>query len=88
MLDLEDVQAFELPYSESKLLTWSVHSVLGIRAFVLRHFMLPRSNYVSRTPFYANEKNCLVPEFFIYKPHIYENGYVISDLGPEKKERK
>lgn len=82
LLDAADTAVFQLPYQESKLITWIVKSTLLLRAFFIRHFMLPRSTWLNRTPFYAYEKNRFVPELFIYKPHIYKEGYVISELGP------
>ncbi|CEP12946.1 hypothetical protein [Parasitella parasitica] len=39
---------------------------------------------IIRTPFYPNNKGKYVPEFFYYKPRIYEDGYSIPELGPEK----
>jgi hypothetical protein len=84
ILDPKDVAVFQLPHPKYKFITRTVESTLTLRAFFVRHFMLPRSTYLNRTPFYANEDGRLVPDFFIYKPHIYEKGYVISELGPEK----
>lgn len=80
VLDRADAEAFQLP-TESRWITCAIRCVLGIRAIFIRHLMLPRCNYVIRTPFYVNGNNRLVPEFFIYKPHIYQDGYVIKDLG-------
>ncbi|KAI9275163.1 hypothetical protein EDC94DRAFT_509322 [Helicostylum pulchrum] len=80
----EDVAAFKLPYKESKLITWTFNGLLGLRAVLTRYFMLPRSEFVVRTPFYANAQGKYVPEFFMYKPYIYKDGYNISELGPEK----
>lgn len=84
LLDAADTAVFQLPYPESKLITWILKSTLLLRAFFIRHFMLPRSTWLNRTPFYANEEDRFVPELFIYKPHISKEGYVISELGPEK----
>ncbi|KAI7894880.1 uncharacterized protein EV154DRAFT_59624 [Mucor mucedo] len=85
MLDPQDAKAFQLPHAEVRWITWCIHSLLSMRAFFIRHFLLPRSLYVVRTPFQANTGGRLVPTFFIYKPHIYQDGYRIADLGPEKK---
>lgn len=84
VLDPKDVSGFQLPYPESKFLTWMVKSIFALRAYVVRYAMLPRTFYVNRTPFYPNSHGRFVPEFFRYKPHIYKDGYVISHLGPEK----
>ncbi|GAN03118.1 DUF2236 family protein [Mucor ambiguus] len=83
VLDSADAKAFQLP-EEHAILTAIFKSALHIRAFFIRHFMLPRSTYLSRTPFYPNKEGKFVPEFFYYKPHIYKDGYNISELGPDK----
>lgn len=57
---------------------------MATRAFFIRNFMLPRSSFISRTPFYPNKEGRYVPEYFNYKPYIYKDGYSISELGPEK----
>ncbi|KAI9474106.1 MAG: hypothetical protein EXX96DRAFT_580615 [Benjaminiella poitrasii] len=84
VLDPADVKAFRMPYSESRLITSIVRSAFKVRAFIIRHCMLPRTTLLSRTPFYANEQQKYVPHYFQYKPHIYKEGYRISELGPEK----
>ncbi|KAI8645069.1 hypothetical protein BD408DRAFT_412196 [Parasitella parasitica] len=83
ILDPADAIAFQLP-QESKVLTLIFKSIMHARALFIRHLMLPRSTFTSRTPFYPNSKGKYVPEIFYYKPRIYEDGYSISELGPEK----
>lgn len=83
VLDTADAKAFQLP-QESQILTFLFKSILTSRAFFIRNFMLPRSAFISRTAFYPNKEGKYVPEFFNYKPHIYKDGYSISELGPEK----
>lgn len=56
---------------------------MAVRAFIIRHFFLPRFNWVNRTPFYANKEGKFVPEFNIYPP-VYPKGYKIPELGPVK----
>lgn len=84
LLDPEDAAAFNLPHKESKVITMFVKTVLCIRRVVVRHFMLPRSAFLSRIPFYSNKEGKYVPKFYHYKPYIYKDGYSISELGPEK----
>ncbi|KAI8094459.1 hypothetical protein BDF21DRAFT_442423 [Thamnidium elegans] len=83
VLSPDDVIAFGLLYKKSKLITWALEGLLGLRAIMIRCFMLPRLEFVCRTPFYANTEGKYVPGFFLFKPYIYKDGYNISELGLE-----
>lgn len=84
LLDSYDTAAFKLPVQESPLITTLVHSTFRMRALFIRYFMLPRSAFMTRTPFYANEKGKYVPNHFYYQPRPYLEGYKIEELGPLK----
>ncbi|KAF9407612.1 hypothetical protein BGZ94_002637 [Podila epigama] len=60
-----------------------VHAVLHGRAMFIRYFMLPRRLPLVRTALRANSECKYVPNFHKYKP-VYEDGYRIEDLGPDK----
>ncbi|KAI8982085.1 hypothetical protein BDF20DRAFT_817717 [Mycotypha africana] len=87
VLDTEDVVAFRLPHAESKLITYLFRATMFLRALFIRYWMLPRSHYVNRTPFYATTTSTgvdrYVPEFDYYQRRIYKDGYLISELGPD-----
>jgi hypothetical protein len=82
LLDPLDSAAFDLP-KETTFLTSMFRNAMSVRAFILKHLFLPRAGWVTRSPFYANEKGFFVPEFNTYAP-VYPDGYKIEELGPKR----
>lgn len=59
-------------------------ATVRLRAFIIRHLMLPRRKFWTRTPWQADDKTGkYMPTFCIYGT-VYPDGYVIPELGPEK----
>ncbi|EIE85959.1 hypothetical protein RO3G_10669 [Rhizopus delemar RA 99-880] len=78
-----ETKAFGLP-EENKFYSFIIYVAFMIRAFFIRHFMLPRKKFLVRTPFYPNSNGKYVPNYFVFNNMIYKDGYDISNLGPEK----
>ncbi|KAG0943510.1 hypothetical protein G6F31_014716 [Rhizopus arrhizus] len=78
-----DTEAFGLP-KENKFYSFIIYVAFIIRAFFIRHFMLPRKRFLVRTPFYPNSNGKYVPDYFVFNNMVYKDGYDISNLGPEK----
>ncbi|KAG0367452.1 hypothetical protein BGZ54_003865 [Gamsiella multidivaricata] len=74
--------AFAIPPPPAGLTTVIV-GALKLRAFFVRHFMLPRRYPNVRTALRANEENKYVPLWNKYAP-VYPDGYKVEDLGPAK----
>ena len=84
MLGACDVEAFQLPYRENPVLTALLQTIFGIRATVTKYLFLPRTSFLTRNPFYPNEKGRYIPNFFKYNPSPYAEGYKIEEFGPLK----
>ena len=84
MLDVCDVESFQLPYRENPVLTALLKTVFGIRATIIKYLLLPRSFFLTRNPFYPNEEGRYVPNFSNYKSSPYAEGYKIEEVGPLK----
>ncbi|KAI9282695.1 hypothetical protein BY458DRAFT_531096 [Sporodiniella umbellata] len=67
----------------SKYLSNMVSFLFGLRAFFIRHFKLPRTSFEVQTPIHANSQGKYVPNFFAYGNRLYEDGYRISEVGPD-----
>lgn len=78
-----DVDGFGLQ-RPSPWLKKTVEGLFALRAFFVRHAMLPRFTSKVRTPLEKNEKGLYTPNFHIYPKIVYPNGYCIMELGPEK----
>lgn len=80
ILDPMSVKGFQLPYLESKLSTFISKCILySRRAFIVRYFMLPRSNFIHRTPsFYPNKKDNNRFVSNLYKK-IQKNAHLTKD---------
>ncbi|KAG0860581.1 hypothetical protein G6F16_013256 [Rhizopus arrhizus] len=78
-----ETKAFGLP-KENKFYSFIIYVAFMIRAFFIRHFMLPRKRFLVRTPFYPNSNGKYVPDYFVFNNMVYKDGYDISNLGPEK----
>ncbi|KAI9315949.1 hypothetical protein BX666DRAFT_274113 [Dichotomocladium elegans] len=61
-----------------------VHVSLSVRAFLTRHFALPRFTPIVRTPSSPDKKTGLLKTTFDVYPPIYPDGYCIYELGPDK----
>ncbi|KAI7906373.1 uncharacterized protein BX663DRAFT_191052 [Cokeromyces recurvatus] len=83
LLEESECKAFGIQ-SASIFMRFIFNISISLRAIFIRYLCLPRDIYDLRTPFHANEKGRYVPHYFIYKPHIYSNGYRVEELGPEK----
>ncbi|CAO3582232.1 unnamed protein product [Absidia cylindrospora] len=83
LLDVRAIDAFGIDHP-SWFTRLTFKCVVRARALFIRYFCLPRSRYLLRTPFHANEDGKFVPHYFLYKPTFYEKGYCIYELGPEK----
>ncbi|KAI9263049.1 hypothetical protein BY458DRAFT_240477 [Sporodiniella umbellata] len=82
-MDPEEAVALGLP-KESKVYSSIIYYLFRLRAFFIRHFVLPRDSFATRTPFYPNPEGRYVPEYFLYKNMVYSDGYDLSNIGPEK----
>ncbi|KAI9263045.1 hypothetical protein BY458DRAFT_438873 [Sporodiniella umbellata] len=78
-----DAAAFGLP-KENAFYTKLIYGVLRCRAFLIRHLFLPRTYFTTRTAFYPNAQGRYVPNYFMYNNYVYQDGYDVSNLGPEK----
>ncbi|KAI9263046.1 hypothetical protein BY458DRAFT_438834 [Sporodiniella umbellata] len=79
--------ALGLP-QENKYISGIVYLLFRLRASFVRHFMLPRASFLTRTPFYPNPEGKYVPSYFMFNNFLYKNGYSISEVGPEKVVQK
>ncbi|KAI8096668.1 uncharacterized protein BX664DRAFT_324573 [Halteromyces radiatus] len=83
LLEKREIDGFGLRHPHW-LMELVFHTVVRARALFIRYFCLPRSKYLLRTPFHANDQGRYVPHFFLYEPKVYPDGYCIHELGPEK----
>lgn len=84
LLHPQDTEAFHLPHKENKLLTFLVNGTLRARALFTRYFLLPRTAFANRTPFYPNGQGKYVPTYLPYSLGPYGEGYKINEFGPLK----
>ncbi|KAI8366248.1 hypothetical protein BD560DRAFT_436208 [Blakeslea trispora] len=82
-LETNECKAFGIQ-TASCLTRLVFNTIIKTRALFVRFFCLPRKLYDLRTPFYPNEQGKYVPNYFVYNPPIYAEGYRIEELGPEK----
>ncbi|KAF7730063.1 hypothetical protein EC973_003008 [Apophysomyces ossiformis] len=82
ILEPRSIDAFQMKHP-SWLLQSLFDGALHLRAFVVRHFFLPRRYHSVRTPFYPNKEGKYIPNYCSFES-VYRNGYEISSLGPAK----
>ncbi|KAK3841740.1 MAG: hypothetical protein J3R72DRAFT_368867 [Linnemannia gamsii] len=74
--------AFAIP-KPPRGMTTLVVSILNLRKYFIRYFLLPKKYPLFRSALRANEQGKFVPRFNKYTP-VYPDGYHIEDLGPSK----